>query len=836
MFHISKVRNIILFLVFLSYIKSDLKNIALDNGTYSEEISIENNDFVKFKVNSVKDYNYLKIKIEGKGNNADTNHIISYYQGDSNLKERKQLSQSLSGNSLMWLTKEQIENDFYFTVECAKNPCQYQVYLNGTNIAELFLDEQYTYYVTKENKQMNFTIKGNSYIDSITSETDKYMITFWVKGNKKINCEIETEGDYFSKKSDKYNYFSKYLNEFKDNNKYIIIVNGEVGDLINIGSLLFYKTYFRLTLESKLESNNFDGIELTNYLEPDNSNKYMFSKNLYNIIDFYEINNNYDINFSEDKSSFKYDTEIIEAKDQELFYSYQFIKETKYNNQGNNKYSPQLLGVYYQRSIKEGTTIGLIPMKPENDFKSLIYEVNQFSNENIKVGIYSCNNYPLCHIDKESIDKSINIENYNSYYYYEISKNELDTNFSPISKNQAILLITCEKGFHNNLCGVNVNMRTDKTLFYINEYNRINPPLFTFIGKNNENKFLFSGENKPIFLNIQTFSGKIEIKSDIKFKNDSKNVQLLYPDIESKFNITIKALEDSVYSIYDYYPKYEKEKNSLRIGGNYLLNIEEQLIVKPSTNEFDKEDKNCLYFIGFSPINCNINIYYNNNQQLIKTKEFYQDIISELDNEYRILNNNAWKCLCYASLYKIDNKNGISLSNGISHNFIFNQKYSNLTLSYPHTQKEQSVKISLKISKGGNFTINLYLNKDKYKSYNVKSNNSIELKSSDIKSNCKNFGNICKILLLVETNTKDKESTFDVTINTFKNKDKEKENNNLGIILTIIGCGVILLIVIIVVVIFLLKISSKNKDLAEKVNKTSFQQETNEEEDNGALL
>ena len=790
MIHISQIRNIIIFLIFLSYAKSEFKNIILDNGGYSEEIKSDKNISVNFKVNSVKDYNYLEIRVEGKGDRNDINHIISYYQGDSTLKERKQLSQSLSGNSLMWLTKQQIEKDFYFTVECAENPCQYQLYLNGTNISELILDDQYTYYVTNENKQMKFAIKGNSHSDSIIDQIEKYTVTFWVKGNKKINCEIENKGDYISKKSDKYNYFEINLQEFK-NNKFIIIVNGEIGDLINIGSLLFYKTNKRLSLESDFEIKYFDGIELTNYLEPEYSIKYMFPKDSYNNIDFYEINNNYDIMFSEDTFS-EYKTEIIEAKDQELFYSYQFIKETQYNNQGNNKYSPQLLGVYYQRTIKSGTTIGLIPMKPENDYKSLIYEVNQFANEQIKIGIYSCNNYPLCHINKDSIDKSINIENYNTYYYYEISKNELGQNFSPISKNQKMLLITCEKGFHNDLCGVNVNMRTDKTLFYINEYNRINPPLFTFIGKDNENKFLFSGENKKIFLNVQILSGKVEIKSNITYKNVTKNIQLLYSNEKSKFDVTIKALEDSVYSIYDYYPKNETEKKSLRIGGNYLLNIKDQLEVKPSINEFDELDSNKLYFIGFSPINCDVNISNNNEKKLIKKNEFYQDIISKLNYEYQIFSNVTQNCLCYASLYKIDNKNGISLSNDISHTFLFNQKYNNLTFSYPHSQKEQSINISLKISKEGNFAINLYLNNDKYKSYNVSSNNSIILNSNDLKNNCKNFRHICKILLLVESKNKEKESKLDVKIITFK--EKEKGGSSLVVLLTIIGCGVLLLI------------------------------------------
>ena len=75
-----------------------------------------------FKIIQVKDYNYLKIYVEGNGDNEKTNHVISYYQ-EEELKERKQLSQSVTNlnSTIMWLTKEQIQNDFYLQLNVQKS-------------------------------------------------------------------------------------------------------------------------------------------------------------------------------------------------------------------------------------------------------------------------------------------------------------------------------------------------------------------------------------------------------------------------------------------------------------------------------------------------------------------------------------------------------------------------------------------------------------------------------------------------------------------------------------------------------------------------------------------
>ena len=75
--------------------------------------------------------NYLKIQLdchqkeyEGYKNQIYNDYIISYYK-DSSFKERKQLSQSNSTQSVMWLNKEQIKGEFYLSVDCYLPNCEF---------------------------------------------------------------------------------------------------------------------------------------------------------------------------------------------------------------------------------------------------------------------------------------------------------------------------------------------------------------------------------------------------------------------------------------------------------------------------------------------------------------------------------------------------------------------------------------------------------------------------------------------------------------------------------------------------------------------------------------
>ena len=186
-------------------------NINLNNDSFSTSFSILSNS-QNFRYIKDKEYNYMRIKIENIGKNSNSNHIISYYKKDNNFIERKQLSQTINNSSIMWLNKEQIKESFYFSIECEEYPCGCQMNIDTSEIAELSVDEQYTYYITEDNQNMIFKIKNNYQVESIKENTSDYLITIWIKGNKEIKTKLE--GGNYEKPSNKYNYYRINLSDF----------------------------------------------------------------------------------------------------------------------------------------------------------------------------------------------------------------------------------------------------------------------------------------------------------------------------------------------------------------------------------------------------------------------------------------------------------------------------------------------------------------------------------------------------------------------------------------------------------------------------------------------
>ena len=145
------LKNILILFILFYFSKSKFIDITLNPGLNTRYIQLTS-EILKLKIKEIKNYSYLRIIAEGNGQTKETNHIISYYK-EKYLKERKQLSQSLNDKTIMWLNKEQITENFYITIECAKKPCSFTLLLEGKNSVELFLNEQYTFYVSEEKKK-----------------------------------------------------------------------------------------------------------------------------------------------------------------------------------------------------------------------------------------------------------------------------------------------------------------------------------------------------------------------------------------------------------------------------------------------------------------------------------------------------------------------------------------------------------------------------------------------------------------------------------------------------------------------------------------------------------
>ena len=150
-----------------------------------------------------------------------------------------------------------------------------------------------------------------------------------------------------------------------------------------------------------------------------------------------------------------------------------------------------------------------------------------------------------------------------------------------------MLIINCNKGRseseENDICISIINMKTNKKVINYTEFSKEVIPYRRFIEKDNEDLYFFKGnEDKEIHLNIEIFTGKINI--DIKPNNNIKQFEfgnkLLYIiPRNTDINIEIKGLINSVYSIHNNYDIYYEKDEILNIGSNYLFNLEKDDVI-----------------------------------------------------------------------------------------------------------------------------------------------------------------------------------------------------------------------------------------------------------------
>ena len=867
MFKISNIKILFFFILFIN-IKSEIEFETINLSEEGLSIDKLTGDYY-YKINSNYTVlpNYIKItaqndSLENLNETYYINHIISYYQQDSTFEERKQISQNITGITNMILTKEQIKDGFYFSIECSKNPCTYSLEIKSLDKVELSLGEQYTYYVTKENIEMNFIIKGN--IESIYNLTEYQngIISIWAKGNKEIFSELKESY------TDRHSKFNGYIIKIGGINEieYNIYIKGNIGDLINIGSL-FFEGKINYTCPTIF---NNSGIELTGFLKKNSINSicYKFSKNksINKTISIIKYDHQSIVYLYENRTNPNYNLDCYSLPDmslyEELFYSIHFMKDNKNDEQGNNKFPPQVLGIRHKRYIEIGRSIGIIPMKPDDNFNFLTYNIIA-NDKRINLYMHTCNTYPLCSTDPKKVINKKYIRNYGaaSFTY---TKEELSKNISPISKNQEIILIECENDkINNNDCIIELNIFTDKDECILIPYTLS----LGYVKKDNEVSYLVDTkiENESIYLNVEVFSGDISINLNITnynlLKNKNKNLYIIECSKINEFIIKIKGKENSAYSI-GYYSKYMDFDNSAQYivlnGGNYLFSLENKINSNMILYNFNEFENTLPNYLGIFPLDCKINVtnvLVNMNdfspiyEDIINKQGFYQEIYTENDNKientfhfgYKIskIDNEKENCLFYASLCKIYNQsntdliNGIILADKVPQLFEFSQKYNIMKFIYLHPQKDKNLKINTNLINEGIYKLILSFDDEIYeKEYNIIANKSITIKPEEWNDLCiKDEKQLCKLSFYIISEKFEKNSIIEVTVNSEipinsddsnnNNIDDSSSNTTLIVIIIVI---IILLIIVIVLVIFVVK-RKKMKNSIENIDNVKFENE-----------
>ena len=434
--------QLLLFLSIFSKLQKDIISIKL----IDEEITLISQDDSYYQIipESILNKSIKILVRENIENENYINHVISYYK-DPEFNDRKQLAQSLTGTTYMWLNENQIKDKFYLSVECAKTPCNYTINIIPKEYPELNLGEQYTYYIKEDNQNYRFFINLN--LTSVNISTENNRIFIFARGSKYLNAVLnDTEPTYKKEGNIAYNINIKEKKEYK----YYFDISGKSGALITIGVLL-YGGELENTLENDILENGieYSGLLLKGIIEK-NCYKIPKDKDLEINVDGYE--KNYDAYSIIDNETNIYTLKCIIFRKNpenivelnEYFYTIQFIYNFTDDGQGMNKYPQILPDISYFRYFDGGAIMVINQLEPEDNYKYLSFYADIIGEG--KIYSHICETFPLCQIDSDVITKhSKSLQDFDGMFSYSFKKEEIGNNISPISKTQHLFFVLCEE-------------------------------------------------------------------------------------------------------------------------------------------------------------------------------------------------------------------------------------------------------------------------------------------------------------------------------------------------------------------------------------------------------
>ena len=613
--------------------------------------------------------NYIRVQAESANN---ITQVLYFSPTDPNGREnRLQLGQESFGrNVTMWIKKEQfsqIGSKLYTTVECKEESCAYRLIFSGFNSVQF--EESafvYNYYVSEHNKQMLFRIKNDFKIYEMFGE----VLTLYAGGNKFVNLTIK---DCYNESCNPTSFIgaAAITTDLPKHNYIEVLVEGEVGDYVSIGSKVTFKQGLSFTNEltpnyyplmgylkkgvldrecyhlgpSSLDSTKIYYISIIFYNEQ--GGVYFLDENLQPLEATRQIvtNGYYSYTYmppSEDRYLCIY---IPEDNDKYTFsnftYTIQLTEPKEMKEKGlYNIFAPQQSGFIYPRITPAGTVVFFNSIYDTISGTETIF--NMFSVSGLpKMYMYHCKNYPLCNIDYDKINtaegviKINEINRMNTWHY------NSTLNSTPISPEQYVMLIKCEdlQEYSSEFCEFQTSIYgSNDTIFLIE-----NQPFSQYIIKNEIEGFFidFSRRKnvKRIFVDTLVISGDVNFefydyygKEEIAAHKYYVGNKIFYsiaidPQISIPIlSIIMKARLNSYYII-DYRIVTSEEEqlvNTVYSDANHLIPI--PLLSEYNVKEISIENKNLLknsyYLVSFQALNCKFNV----KQKL--TEEEYEDIPS----------------------------------------------------------------------------------------------------------------------------------------------------------------------------------------------------------------
>ena len=812
---------------------SDLIELAFDND---KEIKLNYNEAIKIQKYQIKFYNEIPkyIKVQVKRNDNSNQQIISLYPKQGEEGNRLQLAQSRFEDTVtMWVKKEQIENKLlYYTIECQnESNCGYKIDIFGYDMVQIdSYNFNYNYYVSENNKKMEFRINNNLDIEKVQGQ----IITLYATGGKDIKLDLANCLDD-SCKQFSFSVGAAITKEIQKHYFFDLTIEAEEGDFISVGSKVTGKDGDPVKVDgdeikNALKPNSY---QFTGYLRkdilpkdchliPDDKDGYIaalfYNKNAeisFKDIHFNDIKNSQEI---QNKGYYSYIHEHNNDKRyiciglppsdgyeiENLIYSLQLTQKTGENDLL-NLYAPQITGNIYPRIIPKGSVVFFNAANLKDESKEISY--NMISTEGLpRMYMLKCENYPLCDIEKTEGMKEISeINRISTWHITDIEKN------TPISVKQNILVVKCEdlKDSGTDICQFQTSIYGDKDEIHLIEGQTFSQYIYenkktqyiidfsmektitkvhvdTLVISGDVSFTLHDNQNKEIDSHKYYLSNKIFYS--INLNNDSnKNIRRIIVDIEAKVN--------SYYIIEYKLTRGEKGEttNDIYNGINYLIPISSR------TNENNKLInihsfnilKQKIQLVTFYSLNCDIKIakikkdgtevainsYGNYGQDVNRDTNVLDGIysynITATGQDISQYENNM--CMLYVSGLEITDdahsnlQKEILIGDGIPQRAFFNHGLKKLKFIYPNPKKEKNIAVYFKIISPGKFSYSISHNQYEYSEPKNIYQTQIEYLDKTL---CDEEIEFCNIVVSVYLNEEDLDNvpTLEVTIKQINSK------------------------------------------------------------------
>ena len=700
----------------------------------------------------------------------------------------------------------------------------------------------------KKKKNLTFNIENFP-----KNNSEKIFMTIWAKGYKSINSTL-LGGDY-----EKHEKFSAYIIELPvfNDNEYNLTVEGTIGDLIDVGVLVF-KDQTLYIKEHKICQNEtlIDWIECNGFLKRGviDENCFLTQDSRLTYYNSFTFKDNEDLNkmisnISQIETQEEYGRIIcitLPSEIHEVFYSFQVRKNLHYSESNDyNKLYPALMGAFVNKLIYSN---GFFPRMLEDNSNYLTFNVYTTGKLENSPFILNCDTYPSCSWDNIYTNKIIPLKYYSTIYSISFNKSELIGDFNPIGKNKKILVIP-----QNDY--IKFSIYTDKTLIMPTDL----ALQYNYIRKGSEDNLLLTRREGYInsfkhyyFINIEKISGDISL---INFNNKIeyycyKNMHL-FKSREEKYlflSLKIKAEKNSVYCI-KYYHLSDVDQNqafyTYLLGSNFLFNVNLKsikmltftpnylwekyfiedvaiylnvILINCTTDDFI--DFNATKFPPYQYSNLNYSFY-----QLIMEPDVYVGTYSKFFRLFPSLGS----CFVYVSnnYFPTNYSDSYDYIQILEENFpkavVFNKTYNKYFFAFFFGETDKDLKIKFYPLNNGKFELNLFINDlELEKKYDITKKGNINLNNSSWKDICEDEKQMCKLTFSLLAKNTDKDYSIEITINPEGgdwdgdidgDDDDNKNKTILIIIISVFGSFLIIIIIILII----LRCKKKNNKIREDI-------------------